>query len=239
VIDNSPALNAKKIRPYYLLDRRGKLVLDASFVATEAFQGRSSALMGFARSTAGYSRVLQLIRAFKEVAIVPRASADAAIEPGLNAAVLAAPRDSSWEDAWAVTERLILAMSEYLGSRGVPLVVVTTPFAIQVHPDRRVREAEQAKLGIPDLFYPDRRIEAYARKRGIAVIPLAYEMQRLAESGRIYFHGFPNTRMGIGHWNENGHRVAAGIIADHLCSSGGRTSRARFSTGMKTRLGHS
>ena len=112
----------------------------------------------------------------------------------------------------------MLAMDEYLKKRGVPLIVVTTPFAIQVHPDPHVRETEQAKLGIPDLFYPGRRIEAYARKRGIAVIPLTYEMQRLAESHRIYFHGFPNTRMGIGHWNENGHRVAAEIIAGRLCS---------------------
>jgi len=218
VTDNSIALNAERMRPYFLLDRRRELVLDASFVATKVFQRQSSALMEFARNVVNHSRVLQLIRAFMKRTVVPRATPDTAIEPGLNAAVLAAPRDSSWEDAWTVTERLILAMNEYLGRRGVPLVVVTAPFAIQVHPDRQVREAEQAKLGIPDLFYPDRRIEAYARKQGIAVIPLSYEMQRLAESGRTYFHGFPNTRMGIGHWNENGHRAAAGIIAAHLCS---------------------
>jgi len=218
VTDNSIALNAERMRPYFLLDRRRELVLDASFAATEVFQRQSSVLMGFVRSTADYSRVLQMIRAIIKRGVFPRASADTAIEPGLKPAVLAAPRESSWEDAWAVTERLILAMNEYLERRGVPLVVVTTPFAIQVHPDRQVREAEQARLGIPDLFYPDRRIETYARRRGIAVIPLTYEMQRLAESGRIYFHGFPNTRMGIGHWNENGHRVAAEIIARHLCS---------------------
>jgi hypothetical protein len=218
VDDNSIALSAQKMRPFFRLEQRRGLVLDASFVATRAFQDKSSALMGFARSVADHFRVVQLIRAFTKMAFFPRASADAAIEPGLKPAVLAAPRDSSWEDAWTVTERLILAMNEYLEKSGVPLIVVTTPFAIQVHPDRRVRETEQAKLGISDLFYPDRRIEAYARKRGIAVIPLTYEMQRLAESRRIYFHGFPNTRMGIGHWNENGHRVAAEIIARHLCS---------------------
>ncbi len=218
VTDNSIALNAERMRPYFLLDRSRELVLDASFAATEVFQHQSSAPMGFVRSIADHFRILQLARAFTKTAVFPRANADTAIEPGLKPAVLAAPRDSPWEDAWTVTERLILAMNEYLGKRGVPLVVVTTPFAIQVHPDRQLREAEQAKLGIPDLFYPDRRIETYARRQGIAVIPLTYEMQRLAESGRIYFHGFPNTRMGIGHWNENGHRVAAEIIARHLCS---------------------
>ena len=218
VDDNSIALSYEKMRPFFLLDRTRGLVLDASFAATKVFQRESSAFMGFVRSVADHSRVLQLVRAFMKTVAFPRASTDAPIEPGLKPAVLAAPRDSSWEDAWTVTERLLLAMHQYLKRSGVPLVVVTTPFAIQVHPDRQVREREQAKLGIPDLFYPDRRIEAYARKQGIAVVPLTYEMQRLAERRRIYFHGFPNTRMGIGHWNENGHRVAAEIIAGHLCS---------------------
>jgi len=140
VTDNSIALNAERMRPYFLLDRRRELVLDASFAATEVFQRQSSVLMGFVRSTADYSRVLQMIRAIIKRGVFPRASADTAIEPGLKPAVLAAPRESSWEDAWAVTERLILAMNEYLERRGVPLVVVTTPFAIQVHPDRQVRE---------------------------------------------------------------------------------------------------
>ena len=218
VDDNSIALSAEKMRPFFVLDPRRGLALDASFAATQVFQRQSSAWMEFVRSVADHSRVLQLVRVFTKMAVFRRASADTAIEPGLKPAVLAAPRDSSWEEAWTVTERLLLAMDEYLKRSGVRLIVVTTPFAIQVHPDRRVRETEQAKLGIPDLFYPDRRIEAYAGGRGIAVIPLTYEMQRLAESRRTYFHGFPNTRMGIGHWNGNGHRVAAEIIAGHLCS---------------------
>jgi len=89
---------------------------------------------------------------------------------------------------------------------------------VQIHPDRQLREALHMKLGVPDLFYPERRIEGFAKREGIRVIPLAYEMQRLAEAGRVYFNGFENTRMGTGHWNENGHRVAAEIIARNLCA---------------------
>jgi hypothetical protein len=42
-------------------------------------------------------------------------------------------------------------------------------------------------------------------------------MQPLAESRKAYFHGFANIGMGRGHWNAEGHRAAAELIAQHLC----------------------
>jgi hypothetical protein len=49
-------------------------------------------------------------------------------------------------------------------------------------------------------------------------LPLAFEMQRLAEASGAYFYGFENTRLGIGHWNVEGHRIAAELIARKLCA---------------------
>jgi hypothetical protein len=49
-------------------------------------------------------------------------------------------------------------------------------------------------------------------------VPLALEMQRLAEERKGYFHGFDNIGMGRGHWNAEGHRTAAELIARHLCA---------------------
>jgi len=111
-------------------------------------------------------------------------------------------------------------MYEFLGKRGVPLVAVTTPYAIQVYRRREVREALQAKPGVPDLFYSDRRIEAYARKQAIAVVPSSTKCSGSPSAGETCFHGSPNTRLGMGHWNENGHRAAAEIIARRLCALG-------------------
>ena len=30
-------------------------------------------------------------------------------------------------------------------------------------------------------------------------------------------HGFANTKLGTGHWNETGHQLAGQLIADRLC----------------------
>jgi hypothetical protein len=44
-------------------------------------------------------------------------------------------------------------------------------------------------------------------------------MRRQADKTNVFFHGFPNTRLGTGHWNENGHRAAGGILARALCDA--------------------
>ncbi len=60
-------------------------------------------------------------------------------------------------------------------------------------------------------------MEELAKRTGIQTISLALEMQRIADAESVYFHGFPNGSLGVGHWNEKGHRVAANIIARELC----------------------
>jgi hypothetical protein len=71
---------------------------------------------------------------------------------------------------------------------------------------------------VPDLLYPDRRLAEFAARRGIDALPLAPLMQPLAERRGAYFHGFDNIGMGRGHWNADGHRIAAGLVAAHLCA---------------------
>jgi hypothetical protein len=132
--------------------------------------------------------------------------------------VLAPPRDAPWEQAWRITEALISKTRDLAARNGAGFVLVTVPYAIQVHPERRQREALQAELGVPDLLYPDRRLERFAARAGIRAIALAPEMQRLAEQTGAYFHGFERSGMGRGHWNAQGHHVAAELIARRLCS---------------------
>jgi hypothetical protein len=44
-------------------------------------------------------------------------------------------------------------------------------------------------------------------------ILLAEKLRTTAEREQSYLHGFSNTRLGTGHWNENGHREAAKVAA--------------------------
>jgi hypothetical protein len=86
-----------------------------------------------------------------------------------------------------------------------------------VEPDRDLRTKRQQKASITDLFYPDKRIEEVGKRNGFKVTMLAPQMQAKAEQTGTYYHGFANTQLGTGHWNEAGHQIAGEIIASELC----------------------
>ena len=219
VTNNHYALEAKKTRPFYRLNPDGSLWRDDSFTSSAHFAVHSSRRNELLRRAADYSRVLQLVRSVQSGMLFRQAHADGAgVEQGLEAVVLAAPREPNWEEAWTITERLIAKAADTAKRGGAQFLVVTVPYAIQVHPDAAVRKALEAKLGVADLFYPDNRVAGFAKRHGIQAVPLALEMQGLAEERKAYFHGFDNIGMGRGHWNAEGHRTAAELIARHLCA---------------------
>lgn len=217
VKDNSAALDGHKSRPFFLAGSDGTLRLDASFAAGAEFRRITSWQHETFRELSDHLRVVQLARAARHISLVGKARAEG-VEQGLEAVVLAPPRDARWEEAWRLTERLIARIDEAAKRADARFLVFTVPYAIQVHPERAVREALQAKLGVPDLFYPDRRIAEFAKRSAIAAVPLAPPMQRLAEERGAYFHGFAASGMGRGHWNPDGHRMAADLIAKELCA---------------------
>ncbi len=138
-------------------------------------------------------------------------------ELGLDSAVYSPPRDREWADAWRVTEAMIAAMRDEAAAHGARFGVVLLTTGIQVHPDPAVRAAFLRKLGLADLFYPDRRLAAFGQRAGMPVLDLAPPMQRLAARDRVFFHGAANTAPGEGHWNAQGHATAARLIDDWLC----------------------
>ena len=215
--NNSFALDTEKYRPFYVLER-GALRIDESFATAESFKGSMALHKELMRRVTDRSRVLQLVRDVKSVPLVRKAQADDnGVEQGLEPVVLRAPKDALWQEAWQVTEGLIGMTSELARRHGARFMLFTVPYAIQVHPESQLRQALQAKLGVEDLFYPDRRLAAFGEKHGIAVLPLAPAMQKIAEERKLHLHGFANSGMGRGHWNAEGHRVAADLIAQRLC----------------------
>lgn len=219
VRDNSLALDDNKTRPFFVAAGDGTVRLDTSFLQGSEFRRITSWPHETLRELSDSSRVLQLARAAKRIPLFTHAQADG-VEQGLEAVVLAPPKDERWEQAWRLTERLISKIHEEANRQDARFAIFTVPYAIQVHPERAVREALQAKLGVRDLFYPDGRIAALAARTGIDAVPLAPQMQRLAEKRKAFFHGFPESGLGRGHWNAEGHRAAAQLIAERLCDQG-------------------
>lgn len=120
-------------------------------------------------------------------------------------------------------------MHEEVRARGVTFVLVGIPDQMQVHPDVELRAEFLEFLGIPDLDYADRRLARLSRREGIRFIPLTAPMRSHGERHGTHVYGFKNTRLGFGHWNRNGHRLAGAHIARALCANAESTfsSKAR------------
>ena len=138
-------------------------------------------------------------------------------EIGVDNLVYREPLDATWEDAWRVTEALLVAMRDEVEGRGVKFFVATLSNGVQVHPAPPARAAFMRRVGATDLFYPDRRIAALGARERFTVLTLAPELQAYAEGRQIFLHGF-GPDIGNGHWNTEGHRAAGRLLAQKLCA---------------------
>ncbi|MEO6201844.1 MAG: SGNH/GDSL hydrolase family protein, partial [Nitrospirales bacterium] len=68
-----------------------------------------------------------------------------------------------------------------------------------------------------DLDYPEQRLRALGEIEGFPVLNLLYDFQQYAEQHHAHLHGFSNTKLGAGHWNEQGHELAAQLISKRIC----------------------
>jgi hypothetical protein len=137
-------------------------------------------------------------------------------ELGADNLVYLEPNNAVWNDAWRVTEGLLVQMRDEVTRGGAKFVVVTLSNGPQVLPDIKQRENFKNRFGITDLFYPDNRIKSLGTREGIPVITLAPELQEFAEHNHVYLHGFGED-IGNGHWNATGNRVAGELIAKKIC----------------------
>ena len=127
------------------------------------------------------------------------------------------PRDAVWNEAWHVTEGLLKEIHNEVNQKGAQFILVAGSNPIQVHPERAVRERFQSYLGTDNLFYPDFRLAQLADREQIDFLDLAQPMQTYADGKKVFLHGF-GKEIGNGHWNSQGHRLAAELIEQKMCS---------------------
>ncbi len=210
VVNNSRALEADKLRPFFVKEGDA-LVLDTSFRQQRSYRLLANPAYRFLRS---HSRVLMLGLKARKGLMTLRAPQAGAPQLGLDWLVFRPPASPAWVEAWDITERLLLAMHEEVAGHGATFAIASVTEAAAVHPSKEMRERYAAELQMPDFLYAERRLAGFAAKHRIAYLPLTEGMDRLAAGKPL--HGFGET-LGLGHWNEDGHAAAAQLMAEFLC----------------------
>lgn len=238
IYDNSRALSRTEEVPYFLY-RNGELTYDSSFRDSHTYRQRDSNLNRFGRWLHNELRIVQLIHYVQFVAKLRLSDwrnrrrlaaqnqtrpADAstpivrnAEDIGIDNMIYIEPHDENWQEAWRVTEGLIKQMHDEVAQRKARFLLVTLSNAVQVYPDPVVRAKFLQHVGAETIFYPNLRLKALADREQIDFLDLAQPMQVYADQNKVFLHGF-GSDLGNGHWNANGHKVAAELIAQKLCN---------------------
>ncbi len=151
-------------------------------------------------------------------------------EEGIEDNIYRPPATPVWDNAWRVTEGIITLMARETAAHHVALLVVTLANPPQIYPDPTVRGYYSKTYHSTDIFYPDQRIKALGEREGFEVLNLAAPMQAYADEHHVFMAGFKSTKLGVGHWNAEGHRVAGELIAQKICemlSSGAHPAAVR------------
>jgi hypothetical protein len=208
--NNSRELDPNPNRPYFTLEA-GALVPD------DAFRNWQRPRRAYKSIISRSALLLQLDYLRAKLRTAWRSDRPAGAEPGIDQRVYTKPSARDWEEAWAITELLLLAIKREVAEHGAKLLVVTLSNGIQVHPDPSTRRAFAERLGVGDLFYMDLRLANFGELHGISVLNLAPAFQRHAETHSVFLHGFENGQLGSGHWNEKGHALAGELVGRRLC----------------------
>jgi hypothetical protein len=209
--------------PYFVL-RGDQLVRDDSFRELPALQTGQIRLQNAGFWFDDRFRTLQAINTLQrygKIRVAMAAARERAGQAGmdnLEYSIYAPPQLPAMQEAWQVTEALLLAMSGDVRANGADFRIVTLATRPQVIPDATKRDALLRKLGVPDFSYADRRIDELAARHGIAVTNLAPALSVYAREHGVYLNGFNPSSFGAGHWNETGHLLAAETIAADLCA---------------------
>jgi len=217
LIDNFPRAELREHeyipRPYFHLDQ-GELKL------TYNFQEWSPPLLKYRLLLWGVHnfRTLELINQANRVYAARQMGEgqdNALNQAGLAEFVYAPPQTPIHREAWTITEGILKLMHKEVREHHAKFFLVTTTSPDQLDQEQKVLLRQ--RLNAKELDYPEQRLRALGETEGFPVLNLLYDFQRHAEQHHVYLHGFPNTKLGAGHWNEQGNELAAQLISKRIC----------------------
>jgi hypothetical protein len=131
------------------------------------------------------------------------------------------PADTHWANAWALTEALLRQFRAVVQTQHIPFGVVIIPDRRAVHTEDWLATVEQYSalqptLRVADPDQPAARLDHFLQQNNIPVLNLSGALRAWAQSqpqGRLYYRG-------DGHFNADGHAVAAGRISGWIQALG-------------------
>ena len=117
VQNNSFALAREMERPFYRVDAKGVPRIDESFNTTPKFARHAAPSHEIARRIGDRSRAVQWL------SMLPEGKS----RVGVHKALLGPPPNELWEEAWRITEALILRMNDYSRRNGAKFAIATVP----------------------------------------------------------------------------------------------------------------
>jgi hypothetical protein len=218
---NSDAYDINHIKPYFIYND-GHLILDNSYLSSSKYQANLSWWSKYLDKVRDHSRLLQLLSKVESSLCIGRKLAilwhpiNENLTPTIYDNVYKEPSDLQWQQAWQITEELIKLMNSEVKAKGSDFIVVTVSDGVQIYPDPSVRQKFMQRLGVTDLFYPERRIQSLGDRYGFKVIRLAPIFQKYADENKICLQGFDNFIACQGHLNKYGHQLASEVISKKL-----------------------
>jgi lysophospholipase L1-like esterase len=224
VRNNSRTLNTESMTYYYVLGADGQLVLDSSlpdaYAKRPAFQRAFQAVKRHSYLASLVAERVYLLRLAKAARDSnARLEAAGAVGSGvlapiddLNVFVDDPPR--VWQEAWEVTQAVLLKFRDGATAAGARFVVMTIPAAEQI--DEAARAETERRVGRKlDWDHADTVLVPFAQANAIPILPLAPVFRATYARTGEPLYGFGGG-VNNGHWNEKGHALAATTLLDFL-----------------------
>ncbi|MDX1963574.1 MAG: hypothetical protein SFX18_10500 [Pirellulales bacterium] len=221
ISDNSPEIDPRE-RPYFTL-AGDVLTLDNRFLKSPYYLSHTRGWKSWLPSLLDTTRLGQLCYLPRSLALVnyylkreEQSTTQSATEAGLYDGVYRDPgHDPRWQQAWRITELGLRELNREVQSTGAKFMVVTLSTSLQASPDQARQTTALARLGVADLYAPDRHIGSYCDELGISRLTLAPQLHNIAKKLGQPLHGTA-ANPDLGHWNQAGHAAVAELISPWL-----------------------
>lgn len=188
--------------PYLVRDEKsGTWVLDNSF------RKENNWWLGLGATVVYHSRFLQIVNQVRKSWAARHTAPQAASTPPR---IEGDPKDPLMQEAWVVTAEALGLIQKECTAAGVDLFAAAIPIPEAANPGSRVNH------GATDLVAVDLKFDEVCKSKGIDHLLLYPQLVQFSNEHNQYLYGFPKVGMGVGHWNEHGHRVAGEALAAAL-----------------------